>query len=134
MDTENKIPVGPEGRTIVKRKSRINRQELTPEEVGQIQRQRRSEINKKYYNRNSGKLRERERKRYKINKDINQQKEQLINEIYKLLQQSTEQGIQQTCRRQEVDTADVKLKIEKLKETKDVLSHLYTDYEGSDIL
>ena len=123
MDIENQIPVIPE---IVKRKSRINRQELSPEEVEQIQRQRRSEINKKYYNRNSGKLRERERKRYKINKDINQQKEQLINEVYKLLQQSS----QSTRLIQEVDTTDttsvgdVKLKIEKLKETENLLGHL----------
>ena len=119
MDIENQIPVAPT-KVVVKRKSRINRQELTPEEVGQIQRQRRSEINKKYYNRNSGKLRERERKRYKINKDINQQKEQLINEVYKLLQQSS----QSTRLTQEVDTTDVKLKIEKLKVTENLLSHL----------
>ena len=112
MEIEKKIPVVPT-KVVVKRKSRINRQELTPEEVGQIQRQRRSEINKKYYNRNSDKLRERERKRYKINKDIKQQKEQLINEVYKLLQLP-----------QEVDTTDVKLKIEKLKETENLLSRL----------
>ena len=124
MDIENQIPVAPT-KVVVKRKSRIDRQELSPEEVGQIQRQRRSEINKKYYNRNSGKLRERERKRYKINKDINQQKEQLINEVYKLLQQSSH-----SCTRliQEVDTTDVKLKIEKLKETENLLSHLYSNY------
>ena len=52
-DTENKIPVTVAFGTNqidsqrVKRKSRINRQELTPEEVRQIQRQRRSEISKK---------------------------------------------------------------------------------------
>ena len=35
MDIENQIPVAPT-KVVVKRKSRINRQELTPEEVGQI--------------------------------------------------------------------------------------------------
>ena len=55
---------------------------------------------------------------------MNQQKEQLINEVYKLLQQSS----QSTRLTQEVDTTDVKLKIEKLKETENLLSHLYSNY------
>ena len=110
MDIENQIPVAPT-KVVVKRKSRIDRQELSPEEVGQIQRQRRSEINKKYYNRNSGKLRERERKRYKINKDINKQKEELINKVCNLLRSTT--GRTESHSGSIVD--NIKLRIEALK-------------------